>query len=204
MTTDELVAYYVGLLIIQYTQKIRARATVDLVVREAIGDQIIGQVRTAFDLATAEGAQLDVLGTYVGATRYQYGLDLTKTWFSMPLLTDPGVGTVPGFADVASSPVPQYFIRIPDFTEPQGTLTDGEFRTLIQYLIALENMAYNLEDIDLFLERFFGEYLLLTDNGNMSVTYTHDTADPEKLFDIVNNLGRFPTPAGVSETIIEV
>ena len=203
MTTDELTAYYVGLLIIQYSQKAKARATIDLLARAAIADQLPWRVRDAFDLETAVGKQLDVLGTYVGAQRYQYGLDLAKTWFCMPMITDPNRDTVPGFATVDSSPVGWYFIRIPNFTEPSGTLDDGELRTLIEYFIAVESMDHTLGNIDDLLYAFFDNYLTVEEDGAMGITYTHASEDPEKLFDIVNNLGKFPRPAGVGVTVVE-
>lgn len=72
MTNEELIDYYANLLIIQYYDKAKARAMIETVVTPVIMDQIPLDVQDAFDLDTAEGVQLDVLGKYVGVTRFGY------------------------------------------------------------------------------------------------------------------------------------
>lgn len=73
MTTEELVTYYADLLILQYLGKPRAYATIKALVRPAIIDQLPLTVQDAFNLSTAEGVQLDVIGKYVGVIRTGYG-----------------------------------------------------------------------------------------------------------------------------------
>lgn len=72
MTTDAIVQYYQDLLILQYRGKTKARATIDALVRMVVADQLPRSMQNAFDLETAEGVQLDVIGKIVGATRYGY------------------------------------------------------------------------------------------------------------------------------------
>lgn len=69
MTTDDIVTYYVNLLILQYRSKPGARGSVDAVVRPTIMDQLPNQVQAAFAVDTAVGVQLDVVGKYAGVTR---------------------------------------------------------------------------------------------------------------------------------------
>lgn len=71
-TDDELVEYYAKLLILQYAGKPKAVATVSALVREAIMNQLPIQVGQAFDLETAVGVQLDVVGKYAGVVRTGY------------------------------------------------------------------------------------------------------------------------------------
>lgn len=73
MTTLELIAYYVDLIILQYKEKPKARGTVDFLVSMPIANQIYTATQNAFDLETAVGVQLDTLGKYVGASRNGYG-----------------------------------------------------------------------------------------------------------------------------------
>lgn len=198
MTTDELVAYYVALIIIQYANKPRAAATVGLFARSIVADQVIQQVEDAYDLETAAGAQLDALGTYVGASRTIVGIDLGKTFFTMPTYTDPDAGTVPGFALYADgSNVPQYFAFYADGQNVAYVLTDPDFALLIAYLAKLDVLDLGLGSIDQFLFEFFGTYVTLADNGNMTITYADDPADPSNLFTIANFIGALPQPAGV-------
>lgn len=72
MTNQQVIDYYVDLLILQYRGLTKARATVDQLVKMAVADQIYTEVQDAFNLDAAEGLQLDVLGTIVGASRYGY------------------------------------------------------------------------------------------------------------------------------------
>jgi len=72
MTTDELKEYYANLLILQYIGKPKAYATIEALVELPIMDQIILDVVNGFELDTAVGDQLDILGQYIGVTRYQY------------------------------------------------------------------------------------------------------------------------------------
>lgn len=69
MTTLELKQYYANLLILQYISKPKASATVQTQVDGVIMDQLPDQVEQAFDIDSAAGVQLDILGKYVGISR---------------------------------------------------------------------------------------------------------------------------------------
>lgn len=198
MTTDDLALYYTNLLIAQYLNKSRARATIDAIIRVLIADQIIQQVEDGFNLDTAIGVQLDAIGTYVGATRTIVGLDISKTYFTTPAYAASDKDTVPGFAFYADgSNIPQYFATYQDAQHPDYVLDDPDFRLLIEYLVGLNTLDLGLGSIDNFLFEFFGTYVTLVDNGDMTITYADDPADPSNLFAIVNFIGALPHPAGV-------
>lgn len=63
------IEYYKDLLLYQYNDKPRARATIGLLAAQAICDLLILEVNDAFALETAAGVQLDVIGEYVGINR---------------------------------------------------------------------------------------------------------------------------------------
>ena len=65
----DLVNYYTNLLIMQYHDKTNAKATIAAVSEQLLGDLILKQIRDAFDINTAEGVQLDMIGKYVGINR---------------------------------------------------------------------------------------------------------------------------------------
>lgn len=73
MTTQELIDYYVNLLIIQYHGKPKAVATIEALLKPIIMDKLLIEVQNGFDLTTAVGVQLDTLGKYIGVTRDGYG-----------------------------------------------------------------------------------------------------------------------------------
>lgn len=64
--TDE---YYSNLLILQYHSKPRAKATIEAVV-SLLPDDLIQEVTNGFDIQTAVGKQLDMLGEYIGVDRF--------------------------------------------------------------------------------------------------------------------------------------
>lgn len=72
MTTLELAEYYANLLILQYRFKTRARATIEGIVLPILMDQMPIAVQDAFNIDDAVGKQLDVIGKYVGVTRFGY------------------------------------------------------------------------------------------------------------------------------------
>jgi phage gp36-like protein len=72
-TIDDLVDYYANLLIKQYHGLTKAKATIEEVSRETLSDLVWFAVRDGFDINTAVGVQLDIVGKYVGASRNQQG-----------------------------------------------------------------------------------------------------------------------------------
>lgn len=68
-TTQSIVAYYTNLLIRQYATKPKAIAHVAALVTPAVMDQMPLAAMNAFNLSTAVGKQLDILGKYIGVSR---------------------------------------------------------------------------------------------------------------------------------------
>lgn len=62
-------SYYSNLLIMQYHNKPKAKATIEATVG-LLPDDLIMEVLNGFDIETAVGKQLDILGEYVGVDRY--------------------------------------------------------------------------------------------------------------------------------------
>lgn len=72
MSVLELQKYYSDLLILQYKDKPRARDTIRELVGQLIADELPLQLQDAWNLDNATGAQLNVLGKYIGVTRFVY------------------------------------------------------------------------------------------------------------------------------------
>lgn len=69
MTTAQIIQYYSNLLILQYRGCPKARAHIQALVGPIVMDQLPLQVQDAYNLETAVGVQLDVLGKYAGISR---------------------------------------------------------------------------------------------------------------------------------------
>lgn len=204
MTIDELIAYYQNLLIIQYKTLPRASATIGALATEIIADLIYTQVQDGFDVNTAIGDQLDILGVYVGARRFLANFSSTATYMAFPLYSNAGASSVVGFSSYSDVSAPVGYWRSYRTTDVPLTLSDGQMQLLIKYLIAIHFSDTSVSSIDLILQEFFGNYLILTDNRDMTITYTHTSSDPSQLFSIINYMGILPKPAGVGINIVIV
>jgi hypothetical protein len=210
MTVDELKKYYTDLLLIQYKGLTKARATIALLSGEAIADSIIAQVRDCWNLETAKGPQLDILGRIWGLSRYIYTADLSKDYFGMPHYGDT-YNNFFGMIPIADIPAGGYPITA-WFWETYHDVTvldDDTFRRLIKYGILLNTLDGTMENIDwLFCptatriahdgtsktaDQWFAPSISLwgvaadpvhaTDNGDMTLTYTINATQSGAGFD---------------------
>jgi hypothetical protein len=138
MTLDEILDYYSDLLIIQYRIKPKAKATVRLIVNQTVCDGLMQVEQNCFDLDTAIGNQLTILGKIVGVPRDVYGLDLAHIFFSFTRYAT-SIASI-GFGRYNSQPDLDVFYRYRSFAI--YTLTDFELRSLI-YLKIIFNSKYS-------------------------------------------------------------
>lgn len=73
MTNLELSESYANLLILEYIGQPNAYAYISLIALIGILNQLPSAVLNAYDIGSAVGPQLDVIGKYVGASRSGYG-----------------------------------------------------------------------------------------------------------------------------------
>lgn len=100
VSSQDIKDYYANLLIIQYRNLPNARGTIESLVGESYADGISLDVLNAFDLETAVGQQLDILGKYIGLSRQvkiflpnqttRLNDDDYRTLFKLKLITNNG------------------------------------------------------------------------------------------------------------------
>ena len=67
---QELLDYYKNLLILQYNKKDGTpRATINTIANEILGALVVKEIEEGFNIDTAVGKQLDVIGKYIGLKR---------------------------------------------------------------------------------------------------------------------------------------
>lgn len=81
VTLAQLQAYYPALLAFEYRGQPRATAQIAAFVEQACTDLILQQIANAYDVDTAVGVQLDVIGQYVGVSR-NIGAPTAQPYFS--------------------------------------------------------------------------------------------------------------------------
>ena len=190
--------YYANLLIKQYYTKTKANDTIKNFVSCMIGDGLPFDILPSFDLETAEGAQLDILGRIVGVLRNVYGLDLAHTFFNFTRYSNVhdsiGFVTYPN-TDTGNFPL---FARYSD--NAKYTMTDAEFRILIKLKIFLNNSFSSLKAIVDKMWELFGDQAQIVDNLDMTITYNL-SADITNALKAAVFLGYLPRPMAVEAIV---
>jgi hypothetical protein len=205
MDTPDLISYYVGLLILQYIGMNNAQSEITLLASEFIQNQIIEQFVDSLDVTTAVGAQLDILGTFRGISRNAFGLTPRNYW-ALPSYTNSAPGNYFGWGTYANPPSNDYWLVYNDLNNLAYALTDAQMRLLIQLKADFDSWDGTYGSMDTILYEYFTTNVNLVDNGNMTIVYQHNNADPDpnQLFDIAVLENVLPAPAGVSYTVVEV
>jgi hypothetical protein len=170
----ELVEYYTNLIIIQYANRPKAQATIQLLSDTLLANGIIWDVMDGYNVDTAVGVQLDIIGKYVGVDRF----------FNV---TDPvDFFSVTDYVEVDPDSEQKYgFTTYPDFEEDQfnGTmnynsivtvenkLNDDDYRVLIKLKIVQNYSNHSHKSIDDSIFEFFGNSLLPSSSGDMKIWY---------------------------------
>lgn len=199
MATDleNTIEYYKDLLLYQYINQLQARGVIGLLISQTLVDLLPISLEAAFDIETALGTQLDIIGEYIGFSR------TINTQLARDYLT---------FDDLAISPSPDLF-GLTDYLDPLinantafyayvnytssvSTLNDSEYRLLLK-LKALLNISTNtLYDMNAILFEFFGTDLIVCDQLDMSLSYF---VKPEisRIIGIAKEQNLLPKPMGV-------
>lgn len=202
MTASDLVNYYVGLLIMQFFGLPKASGMIAAFVGPAVSDLIVLQVRAGFNLATATGRQLDALGQIVGLRRSAPGFASTEAFFKLEPYVQWGSGGI-GFSRYPEGPTPGLWWRYADVPD-SFIMSDALFAQLIRFVVAVRASDYSLDALDAIFFAFFDDNVQISDNGDMTMTYNHDSTDPGVLFPLIAYLKLLPHPAGVAYTVVEV
>lgn len=196
-TVESLIDYYKNLLIIQYHNKPKAQATIDAVVRECLANGVVFDVRDGFNIDTASGVQLDIIGKYVGVDRFYNSQDITGVHFGYSdAFENEPVGTT-GYADAADFLTKDgEFLSSRDIIGTGFSLSDNDFRTLIRLKILLNNSNFSNKQIDDDLEEIFSGDLYFVDNLDMSLEY-FTTSDLSLIVRVALSKNLLPAPMGV-------
>jgi len=197
MATDleTSIEYYKDLLLYQYINLPKARATIGLLVSQAIVDLLPIELSNAFDIETATGPQLDILGEYIGFDRYVVGA-VSRDYFT---------------ADDYITPITDGF-GFTDYTKPAQNsnatfysynnynkltaLDDSEYRLLLKLKIILNTSQMSLYDIVTLIKTYFGDTIVVGDGANMWLYY-FVASSISRIATIAYNERLLPKPIGV-------
>lgn len=206
-TQEELDEYYSNTLIIQYNGKKRAKATIKLLSRLILDEMLLLQIRDAFDWKTAVGAQLDIIGKWVGVSRtYNGNLFFNQPIFSYPKSNDlvPDDLTTPfqhGYSefstfdtDVATGDIAELTYKNVGYVEQK--LSDDDYRTVIGLKIIKNSINHTQKNIDDAIWDYFNGQVYTT-WGPHKITYNY-LPDLETVMEVCFYKNVLPAPTGVA------
>ena len=165
-TIEQIAEQYANLLIIQYRNKPKARAFIKLLYKLIIADGVVLDVLNAFDLDTAVGNQLDVLGKYIGVDRYYLGINLSQNrYFAFGHNLVPVDELYAGFGHGLEE---GRMLKSSDITA--FALSDDDYRKILRFKIILNTNNGNEKHIDDAIYKFFG-LDVIPQYGDMSISY---------------------------------
>ena len=207
---EELINYYKNLLIIQYHSGRKAKATIEAMVNLLWANQLLKQIRDGFDVDTAIGAQLDVIGLWVGVDRYVYQKPYDgHPWISLIEISGAITTTWQGGYSEPSTFETLGGFLTPDMVQggKTSTLDDGSFRTIIKLKIIKNSISHTCKNIDDAIYGLFGtDVITRWDIPNHILYYEHSTAYGEKmmLLKLAAKKNILPCPTGYRTIVREV
>ncbi len=204
---SEIVDYYSNLLILQYNGLPNASAEIALLATTVLAHGIATDVQNAYDVDTAVGKQLDVIGKYVGVDRYYTQLDLTDFFSFVTYSQAGGLPSSPpqwGFTTYAAWANPSYngTLTYAQIINSTNSLSDDDFRKLIKFQIIMNTSNYSLYEIDTALLNAFGSGVHAEVNGIMSIVYFIAAPLSALMYAMVFK-GLLPKPMAVGRLVVE-
>ena len=162
--------YYIARLIYQYSQQPNAQMLTALMVKQALADDLTTILNTAFDIDTAVGPQLDIIGEYVGVKR-NINPSATGTYWGFENYSN--TGNTIGFRNYAgNSNTTGVWETYGTASQPATNLSDTQYRLVIKLQIILNSNDGTLASIMQYLNNLLPGYATVVDNQNMTLTYT--------------------------------
>lgn len=204
-TLQDLINYYTNCLIIQYNGQPKAQATIKLMAETLLANGVMLDVRDGYNLDTAIGKQLDILGKYENIDRFYSAFDPVN-YFSLETYTEAPPTTPPryGFTDYAhyATDPPAGCILYSEIVSINNQLVDSAFRILI-YLRIIQNYSdYGGGDIDSRLYALFGNSIRMEDMGNMRMVFFIDNTQQIALVEAIIGKKVFPRPMTVLGLVV--
>lgn len=204
-TVSELLDYYTNLLIIQYNNKPKARATIRLVIDKLLANGIFFDIRDAYSIETAVGVQLDVIGMYVGVDRF-FNIDDPINYFSFTDYDEvsPELQEKFGLTDYANFDSFQYngTLNYQSVLTVENRLNDEDFRVIIKLKILQNTTNHSHKEIDDGMFKFFGLSVRPDSTGDMQMYYfISQSISAIMLAALVKKI--LPRPMGVGLTLIK-
>ena len=199
---EELLKYYANLLIIQYNGKPKAQATIELLTNIMFSNLILIQIQNAFDWKVAVGNQLDIIGKWVGVTRFYKGsLYWGDTFLSYPnsndlVPTDNTDAFQHGYSNYDTFDTDTgNVLTYENIGFVEQSLDDADYRTVIGLKIIKNSINHTCKNIDDAIWEYFNGQVYTTWD-NMAVTY-HYPSSLNTVMEVCKSKNVLPAPIGI-------
>ena len=194
-----LVDYYKNLLIIQYADKPKACAHIKALVNSSMIFDVAKAVERGFDIETAIGAQLDIIGLYLGSSREITGIVFDRVYFGYVGYGESAPFDFGAYSKYGELPPDVQFRNYKESKQSIFTLNDSEYRLILKLKI-INNTVPSVKNIDEVLSILFGDNVIFTDRQNMTISYIFNEG-LERLITIAQSEDLLPRPSGVGMAI---
>lgn len=198
--------YFSDLLILQYRNKPKAKATIETLAELAFSDTEGNifpiEVQNSYNIDNASGKQLDVIGKYLGYDRIlNFHVNEVFTFDEY----DESVPLSLGFSDYLKDKNTYPLLEYRYETFNYYTISDDTYRKVLKMLSLLKNRPLSLQNIDEVLEEVF-EGLIYIQEQDKAITY-HIAADLYSVLNTQDKLNQFfqkyfPRPMGCSISVV--
>lgn len=162
---EDVQEYYANLLILQYKNKPKARATIKTMAELYLGDGLVFDIQDVLDIDKAEGAQLDIIGKILGCPRNIPGFTIDTPYFSYETAPEPH-----GFSD-KNELSDGFFKRYNNSIGSIYSLKDIPYRQLLKFKAIYNLRRGSWSNLDEIYYTFFGDDIELINNEDLSVTF---------------------------------
>ncbi len=196
----ELIEYYVNLLIIQYHDKPKARGHIEALIKALMVYDVAIQLRDGFDIDTAVGPQLDILGLYLGSDRIVTGTAFTREYFGYSEYGESAPFAFNGFMGYGGIAPDVQYRSYKESQQSLYSLNDAEYRTILKLKIIKNNGIPSGAIIDDILAILFGDSVIFTDRQNMTISYIFSETN-RRLAQIAKSEDLLPRPSAVGISV---
>ena len=199
-----LIDYYANLLIVQYHNKPKATKTIKMLSELLLANMLVLQIRDAFDWKTTTGAQLDIIGKWVGVSRFYNGqLFEFQPWFALidwdstPDNLQGGFSLFSNFEDLEGG-----FLDYPNINPTKNKLNDTAFRWMIGLKIIKNSINHVAGEIDSAIYTYFNTKVYTVWEDHTLVYYYPSTL--RELFVVALEKNVLPCPTGCAIDLREI
>jgi len=207
---EELKDAYANLLIVQYHDKPNAIATIKANIEILLSNMLLWKIRDCWDIDDTElciGAQLDIIGKWVGIDRYYTEIPLTNiqlAYYDWNEVSEPN--SLQGGLQDWNNERPTTdgaFLNYYSIISVTSKMNDNDFRLLIKLKIIKNNTIMSCKNIDDAIHTIFDDLVYTTWETPMDITYNYPV-NKNAIMVLAKQKNCLPAPAGCNIVLSQI